>query len=89
MNFQVFDMMGAEIHLDDIIVGAFSYGSSAALRVGKVVELKITYPQYTQPNYYVRVRWLHGYGLPDKPTLIGVKPNDKCHLMKVSIDGIN
>jgi len=89
MTFQVFDMLGKEIKVDDVVAGAFSYGSSAALRVGRVVELKITHPHDNQPNYYVKVRWLHGWGVPSKPTLIGVKPNDKCHLMKVMVDGVN
>lgn len=95
MTFSVFDMRGVEIVEDDVVIGSFAIGSTAYLRIGRVVEKKITNKKPFGPvelaNYYLKIRWTEGTAsfLPDKPTLISVKPNQKSHLLKVDLDGIN
>lgn len=95
MSFEIYDMLGFEIKEDDYVVGSFSYGSSAATRIGQVLEKKIVQPKgyygssSRGPNYYLKIRWIHGWGLPDKPSLISVKPGEKSQLLKVALDGIN
>ncbi len=95
MSFEIYDMLGFEIKEDDYVVGSFSYGSSAATRIGQVVEKKtIEKKKYygisdRDPNYYLKIRWIHGRGLPDKPSLISVNPGEKSQLLKVALDGIN
>lgn len=93
-NFNTFDMLGKPIDVDDIVAGAFSHGSSAALRVGIVIELKVVHPKSSYaaaktPNYYIKVRWVEGWGRPDKPSLVRVIPNEKSNFLKVELDGIN
>lgn len=93
MNFDVYDLLGFEIKEGDMVVGAFSYGSSAAIRIGEVREKKIVQPkdyygsQYT-PNYYLKIDWIHGRGRPDKPSLIGIKPGEKSQLLKVDLNEV-
>lgn len=93
MDFDVFDMLGKEIEVYSTVVGSFNWGSSSTTRIGEVLEKKIVHPKSyggiaAPPNYYLKIRWLQGRGLPDKPSLIGVKPGEKSHLLKVEIDGI-
>lgn len=95
MNFEVYDMLGFAIKEDDYVVGSFSYGSSAATRIGQVIEKKTVQPKRyyggsnRDPNYYLKIRWTHGWGLPEKPSLISVTPGEKSQLLKVALDGIN
>lgn len=93
MSFSIFDMRGAEIFEDDVVVYAFTSGSSAYLRIGRVIEKKVTtknlFGSVDSNNYYLKIRWIEGWRLPEKPTLIGVKPNTKSHVLKVDLDGIN
>lgn len=89
--FSVFDMLGFEIKEDDYVVGSFMHGRSASTRIGKILEKKVIHPKRhgSDPNYYLKIDWIHGWGRPDKPTLISVDPGEKSHLLKVDIDGIN
>jgi len=93
MSFDVYDMLGFEIKVGDDVVGSFSHGSSAATRIGEVVEKKVVkqkrYGSINTPsNYYLKIRWIHGWGRPEKPSLISVKPGEKSQLLKVDISGI-
>lgn len=93
MTFSVFDMLGFDIKEDDYVVGGFLWGRSATTRIGKVLEKKEikkrTYYGPTDSNYYLKIEWIHGRGLPDKPSLIAVKPGEKSQFLKVDIDGTN
>ena len=92
MNFDVYDMLGFEIKEGDMVTGAFSYGSSAAIRIGEVREKKVVQPKgYLSnypPNYYLKIEWIHGRGRPDKPSLIGIKPGEKSQLLKVDLNEV-
>lgn len=89
MDFSVFDMRGNEIVEGDTVVYSYVNGSSSYLRIGVVSEKKITERIFDYPNHYLKIRWVEGRTLPDKPTLIRVTPNEKSHLLKVELDGIN
>lgn len=89
MNFEVFDMLGKEIVENDTVVGSFSSGSRACLRIGIVKEKKITIPSQYNTNYYLKIRWVAGRGRPGNPTLISVEPNSRSQLLKVDVDEIN
>ena len=94
MTFDIYDMLGFEIKEGDVVVGSFSYGSSAATRIGEVIEKKVVQPKAyyggvrANPNYYLKIDWTHGHGRPQKPSLVSVKPGDKSQLLKVDISGI-
>jgi len=93
MSFDIYDMLGFEIKEGDDVVGSFSHGSSAATRIGEVLEKKVvqqkSYGASTRPpNYYLKIRWIHGWGRPDKPSLISVKPGEKTQLLKVDISAV-
>lgn len=87
MSFQVFDILGKEISPGDLIVYAYSTGSSAGLRIGRVKEKKITYKSGQTSRYYLKIDWQAGFYLPEKPSLINVTPNVKSHVLKVELDG--
>lgn len=94
MSFSVYDMLGFEIKEKDIVVGSFSRGSSAVTRIGEVMEKKVIQPKgygsiRPDPNYYLKIDWIHGWGRPSKPTLISIKPGEKSQLLKVDISGLN
>jgi hypothetical protein len=86
MSFQAFDMIGQEIVENDIIVYPHGNGSTASLRIGRVKEKKITY-NGERHRFFLRVEWLEGSWLPEKPTNIGITPDTKSHLLKVELDG--
>lgn len=93
MSFDTYDMLGFEIKEGDMVVGAFSYGSSATLRIGEVREKKIVQPknyygsQYPA-NHYLKIDWIHGRGRPSKPSLISVNPGEKSQLLKVDLNEV-
>ena len=93
MSFDVYDMLGFEIKEDDYVVGSFSYGSSAATRIGQVLRKKVVQPKgyggiKPTPNFYLKIDWIHGRGRPDKPSLISVKPGEKSQLLKVDLNEV-
>lgn len=58
------DMLGFEVEVGDFIAVGANLGQTAATRVGEVIKVV----DHTQK---LRVRWTHGVGIPDKPTLVG------------------
>lgn len=85
MDFQTFDMLGQEIVENDLIVYPHGNGSSASLRVGRVKEKKVVH-NGERNRFYLKIEWLEGSWLPDKPTSIGIMPDIKSHLLKVKLD---
>ncbi len=58
------DMLGFEVEVGDFIAVGANLGQTACTRVGIVTEVV----DHTQK---LRVKWTHGVGIPDKPTLVG------------------
>lgn len=87
MTFQAFDMIGQEIIEGDLIVYAISNGSSATLRLGRVIKKKVVSRVNQPSNYYLTIEWIEGLFLPKKPSNISITPDSKSHILKVELNG--
>lgn len=87
-NFFSYDLLGQPVHVDDLIVYAFTYGNSVEMRIGRIIDFVIT-PGTS--NHYLKVDWkvTTAYSVPDKPTKIRVQPGRKENFLKVELDGFN
>lgn len=58
------DMLGFEVEVGDYVSVGANLGQTACTRIGIVTEV-------VEHTKKLRVKWTHGVGIPDKPTLVG------------------